>query len=85
MKSWMSKASCSKKRIPPEYFFDEYLKSLAVFALVNATCSECEVRAICLRYGKNTKSSGVWGGKWLQYGQVVTVEVSDSEGYDEQG
>jgi hypothetical protein len=32
-------------------------------------CQSCPVRAQCLDYGTATRSSGVWGGKWLAYGK----------------
>lgn len=30
-----------------------------------AVCADCPVRAQCLTYGLATKSTGVWGGEWL--------------------
>lgn len=77
--SWLDKALCAELEIPTEYFFDEYIKDREVFNKVNEICSRCPVRAPCLRYGMNTKSVGVWGGAWLQYGNIVDVVYGEEE------
>jgi len=71
MPAWMDSAKCNEKEMPLDFFFEGYLKSRHVYDVVNATCKECPVQAACLNYGKITKSTGVWGGKWLQNGVVV--------------
>jgi hypothetical protein len=73
----MKDALCAKRGMPTEYFFDEYMRSREVFDEVNATCRACPVRKTCYRYGKATKSTGIWGGKWLQYGQTIQVVFGD--------
>jgi hypothetical protein len=76
----MEKALCAELDIPLNHFFDDYLRSLEVFNQVNDLCMECQVRDICFRYGETTKSTGVWGGKWLSFGQVVQVELDYGDG-----
>lgn len=71
MTGWMKRGLCSKNEMALELFFEEYLKSRKTYDLVNATCKACPVRKACLNYGILTKSTGVWGGKWLQTGTVV--------------
>lgn len=71
MTGWMKDGLCSKNEMPIEYFFEEYLKSRTVYNLVNRTCKDCPVKKPCLKYGILTKSTGVWGGKWLQTGTIV--------------
>ncbi len=78
-KDWMSKGLCSIQSVDTEWFFDDYLRYRDVFDFVNDLCARCAVRQICLRYGKKTKSMGVWGGKWLEFGVEVEVEFEDAQ------
>lgn len=71
MTGWMKEGLCGVNAIPLEYFFEDYLKSRKIYDLVNGTCKVCPVKKSCFSYGKLTKSTGVWGGKWLQSGTVV--------------
>lgn len=78
--SWLDRALCAKLGLPIDHFFDDYLKDKEVFRKVNDTCRNCSVRKECLRYGRRTKSIGVWGGHWLQYGSIVNViDIDDEE------
>lgn len=71
MTIWMEDAKCRENEMPLVYFFEDYLRSREIYDLVNSTCRACPVRTICLNYGKNMKSTGVWGGRWLQNGVIV--------------
>jgi hypothetical protein len=65
----MEMAAC--EGLPMENFFDKYLESESIAVEVARLCKSCRVKTICGNYGVQTKSTGVWGGRWLQYGKVI--------------
>jgi hypothetical protein len=67
--SWMDSALCNG--MPLHYFFDGYLESEEVAINVKSICDACKVRVPCQNYGVRTKSTGVWGGRWLQNGKII--------------
>jgi len=71
MSGWMASGLCAQQKLRVELFFEEYLRSRETYDKVNALCKACPVNKACLSYGKLTKSTGVWGGKWLQSGSII--------------
>ena len=65
----MEKASCIG--VPIEYFFDKYLEDEDIAIEVINLCKNCPVKTECLNYGIKTKSTGIWGGRWLGSGRVM--------------
>lgn len=67
----MENGLCVPEEIDSEDFFDNYLESENVALEVHKLCKRCPVRIQCLNYGVQTKSMGIWGGRWLQNGKTV--------------
>lgn len=67
---WMKFGSCVGSP-DPERYFDKYLKNPTVALQVQKMCVDCPVRTECFNYGVTSKSTGVWGGLWLQTGKVI--------------
>lgn len=67
--NWMEDASCIDYDF--EDFFDNYLNSDEVALKVDELCKACPVNTECLNFGIVTKSTGVWGGHWLQGGKII--------------
>ena len=70
---WMEKAYCSNNGIPTKTFFEKFEKGdLYTKRKVVAICEvQCPVQDACLAYGCATKSSGIFGGEYLESGRVV--------------
>lgn len=63
-----SNAECLRLEIPnnvfiPEPELDDF--ELRV-SLAKSICTDCPLKDICLQYGLDTESSGVWGGTYLE-------------------
>ena len=67
--SWMDTASCVGW--DTDLFFEKYLEDDEAATDVTKLCLMCPVQKECLNFGRYMKSSGVWGGHWLQNGRVV--------------
>ena len=65
---WLEEALC--EGMDTEWFFDEYLKNDEIAAKVDKLCAECPVQTQCYNFGKELKSTGIWGGVWLQMGKA---------------
>jgi len=69
---WMADAACAGTGATsdwvPTHVNDDTRK------LVQVYCVECPVREVCLKYGNKTRSSGIWGGHWLVFGQATKNE-----------
>lgn len=62
---WMETAAC--KGMPTDWWHPAQGKSnIAKFA--RATCQTCRHTKVCLQYGMETKSSGIYGGVMLRVG-----------------
>lgn len=66
---WMEEALCSS--MPVNFFFDDYLNDDDIAIKVNELCKSCPVQVECLNFGLDTKSTGIWGGRWLQGGKII--------------
>jgi hypothetical protein len=58
-----SKANCL--HTDPELFFPMTTITRKDKIEIHNTCGSCVIRLECERFGKDTKSVGVWGGKYL--------------------
>ena len=56
---------------PKDPFFEEYEKNEVVAKQVDQLCSGCPVTRECYFFGNKTKSTGVFGGFYMQNGEVV--------------
>jgi hypothetical protein len=72
---WSDLASC--KIIDPELiraegdiFFDGYEKSESIAKATDEICLHCPVTKECFDYGQENELTGVWGGFYLNKGDV---------------
>jgi hypothetical protein len=69
---WHDLAACKgypwKDRDP---FFEEYEKNNVVAKQIDDLCASCPVTKECFFFGNKTKSTGVFGGFYMQNGEVV--------------
>lgn len=70
---WIEKAHCSNNDIPTQTFFEKFEKgdSYTKRKVVAICESLCPVKEECQQYGIATKSSGIFGGEYLDNGRVV--------------
>ena len=64
--NWEDLGRC--KGLPTELFFDEYKSNVA--RQVDILCKNCPVRKRCRSEGQNNYLTGVWGGIYLEQGNV---------------
>jgi hypothetical protein len=67
---WSKKASCAG--IPTEMFFEEYENDESSAKDVDLLCDTCPIQRECLSIGVGRRETGVWGGVYLQNGQIST-------------
>ena len=65
---WKDDSACLGMEVND--FFDNYEEKLEVRAEVDAICKECPVRRLCLANGISGKEYGVWGGIYLENGEI---------------
>lgn len=63
---WFEQAAC--KDAPKAWFFPAFGGQTKEIEQAKKICSTCPVKEKCLKYGKKTRSSGIWGGKTLTLG-----------------
>jgi hypothetical protein len=51
-------------------FFDNYEEQPEIRAEIDSICKECPVRRICFANGISGKNTGVWGGVYLEQGDI---------------
>lgn len=66
--SWKSKALCLGE--DTNDFFDTYEEDIDSRSLIDNICMECPVRNICFASGVSGKETGVWGGIYLDQGEI---------------
>jgi hypothetical protein len=57
-------------------FFDKYEEDQLLRPAIDKLCSECPVRKECFAVGVSQKEWGIWGGIYLENGQI-SKEFSD--------
>jgi hypothetical protein len=65
---WKDKAACYE--YDTNIFFDKYEEEEALRPAVDKLCSTCSVAKTCFAVGVSTKEWGVWGGIYLEGGQI---------------
>lgn len=53
-------------------FFDKYEEELTIRPAIDRMCSRCPVRKVCFAFGISSKETGVWGGVYLENGEIST-------------
>ncbi len=71
---WKDTAACSE--YDTDLFFDKYEEDQLLRPAIDKLCSECPVRKECFAVGVSQKEWGVWGGIYLESGQI-SREFSD--------
>jgi hypothetical protein len=71
---WKDSAACSE--YDTDLFFDKYEEDQLLRPAIDNLCSECPVRKKCFAVGVSQKEWGVWGGIYLENGQI-SREFSD--------
>jgi hypothetical protein len=64
----MKQALC--KDFDVNLFFDKYEEDLLLRPAIDEMCSACPVARQCFAVGVSQKSSGVWGGVYLDTGKI---------------
>jgi hypothetical protein len=54
-------------------FFDKYETDISIAKNIDEACLSCPVRKICYEVGVENNDYGVWGGIYLNSGQVDKV------------
>jgi hypothetical protein len=71
---WKESASCYD--YDTNLFFDKYEEDQLLRPAIDKLCSECPVRKECFAVGVSQKEWGIWGGIYLENGQI-SREFSD--------
>jgi hypothetical protein len=67
-KNWFDQASCLD--YDPEIFFDLYEEDEGLRPITDSVCEQCPIARMCLAVGVTDKSTGVWGGVYLDRGKI---------------
>jgi WhiB family redox-sensing transcriptional regulator len=67
------------KGAPQDWFFPEFSGNHRGIRQAKQLCSTCPVSDKCLEYGKETLSSGVWGGITLDRGNIRRRKKSTNQ------
>lgn len=65
---WKENASCLK--FDTNLFFDEYEEDSELRPDIDEMCAGCPVARQCFAIGVSQKSWGVWGGIYLEDGEI---------------
>lgn len=65
---WMKKAAC--KDYDVNLFFDKYEEDTVLRPAIDKICADCPVARTCFAIGVSQKSTGVWGGVYLDNGKI---------------
>lgn len=66
--AWKDNASCYK--FDTNIFFEKYENDLKLRPAIDKMCSECPVMKECFSVGITQKEWGVWGGIYLEQGEI---------------
>jgi len=65
---WKDNASCLG--LDNNLFFEKYEEDIAIRPAVDALCNRCPVVQKCFANGISGKEWGVWGGIYLESGEI---------------
>lgn len=65
---WKDSASCID--YDTNLFFEKYEESESLRPAIDKLCSECPVAKTCFAVGVSSKEWGVWGGIYLESGNI---------------
>lgn len=65
---WKDQSACFG--LDSNLFFDKYEEDLETRQSVDKMCKECPVRKVCFANGISGKEWGVWGGVYLEGGEI---------------
>ena len=66
--SWKNKAACLGEKV--DDYFDNYEEDVELRSVIDKVCRECPVRKMCFAAGVSGKETGVWGGVYLEQGDI---------------
>lgn len=65
---WKDKAKCLG--LDTNLYFDKYEDDIEIRSNIDNFCSTCPVAKICFANGVSGKEWGVWGGVYLEGGEI---------------
>jgi hypothetical protein len=65
---WKDEALCLE--YDTNLFFDKYEEDELLRPAIDQLCSECPIKRSCFAVGVTGKEWGVWGGVYLENGQI---------------
>ena len=65
---WKDEASCLG--LKTNLYFEEYEDKLELRNAIDKICMQCPVKKICFANGISGKEWGVWGGVYLEGGEI---------------
>jgi hypothetical protein len=65
---WKDNSACLG--LDNNLFFDKYEDDVEVRPMVDSICASCPVRKTCFAVGVSSKEWGVWGGIYLEGGEI---------------
>lgn len=65
---WKDSASCLG--LDTNLYFDEYEENEKIRSTVDSLCRQCPVKKDCFANGISGKEWGVWGGIYLESGEI---------------
>jgi hypothetical protein len=51
-------------------FFDSYETDVNIAKSIDQACMSCPVIAMCYKYGTESDNYGVWGGVYIESGEI---------------
>lgn len=66
--SWKDDGIC--RGLDTELFFDKYEENLEIRGPIDELCGKCPIRRTCFAVGISGKEWGVWGGIYLENGNI---------------
>lgn len=77
---WKDQAACLD--YDTNLFFDKYEESESLRPAIDKICSSCPVVKTCFSVGISQKEWGVWGGIYLEGGEISSIFNSHKEKKD---
>jgi len=65
---WKDNAACLDN--DTNIFFDKYEEDVELRSSIDALCRQCPVKQTCFAVGISQKEWGVWGGVYMEKGEI---------------